>query len=313
MASSSVCLFNCPDLKCPTKNVFSFTNVICINHLKKIFGLNLWLFRSETAMETSLAGPFLIVDQDLEFETNTVVFPERDYLDSYLFPRVDQMEYNNYKLNPRLKHYLDLINSRNLGFKNADTYKVHLELIRNLSLPKIAHDTINIAGNDDDTTHGMLKGEIAAKLNVLTNWVTNEPYYKVFDKLTVIDEPDGPEIPITKFSTFYAFMLFNCIYDRHEFQTPKFVTPITCYANLKYVKGIGFVTVQNIPNPLPLTVIGRSKSSISYYNVKTKSIPNVVTARNVDSRDFPDNNRIQNVIGDNQNYCRIKGMPTLRL
>lgn len=319
----SNCIFACEGVKCSnmSDNLFSFKNIICNYHLKTIFGLKIWIFRSETETQTGLSGPFFIPDEHFSFKPFTVLFPERDFLDSLLMPENNSDSNANYmyELNPRIKTYLTNLSMQKLNFRDKKTYRYHYELIRNLSIKDC--NNLNLI-DQQDTSHTDLKTHIQDRISALNHWIKNEPYYKLFDKLSVLSISDpadnlkgssgvqletvGQSNDLTKFSPFYGFLFYNCLFDKNYMPLPDATaSPLVCYGNLTYKQGIGIVAINHIVNPIPLVLTGRVTNAAGYYQMKTHLEPKQVVSNVVNTMSYPDNFRTLNIISSNEKYCNI--------
>lgn len=299
----SNCIFACDGVTCSAETVYSFKNIICNAHLKEVYGLKQWIFKSETESGTEFCGPYLIPDNFLSFKPNTVVFPTKDFLDAFLMPeKYNKPDTFQYELNPRMKVYYNNLNMQRMKFaKNPKTMRYHFELIRNLPV-KDAKDIKNI--NDHDMAHIDLKKHLQDRITSMNHWIESEPYYKNFEKMQVlkINQPEMA-LPLDQLSPFYGFLLFNTIFDKHYLPIHADTAPLMCYANLAYKDKVGFVTINEIKNNVPLVTLGTMKASVAYYQQKTHVEPNQVVANHFNKDVFPDKMRNLNVISSNERYC----------
>lgn len=294
----SNCIFSCNEVKCSSENLYSFQNIICSSHLKEIFGLKLFAFKFETETATEQCGPFLTPEDHYSFPANTVIFPEKAFLDSYLMPEKVCNPNFNYTLNSKLQTYYKNLQMQRCYFKDLKTYKYHYELIRNLF--ETDYDKITLS-NDADTSNIELKTHIQDRISKMNHWIKNEPYYENFKNMT-IKSSDTNDITLQTLSPFIGFILYNMLFDK-GILLPS-TAPLMCYANVTYVNGIGLVTVQQIKNNLPLVVIGNIKNTFPYMQHKTHIEPKQVVLNRVSHKMFPDTNRNLNVLSTNDRYCR---------
>lgn len=296
----SNCIFSCNEVKCSSENLYSFQNIICISHLKEIFGLKIFAFKSETETATEQCGPFLTPDDHYSFAPNTVIIPEKGFLDSHLIP--NEMTNFNYKfaLNPRLQTYYRNLQMQRCYFKDLKTYKYHYELIRNLFETK--NDQIKLSSNFDNSNIE-LKKHLQDRISKMNHWITNEPYYNNFKNMKLRKFSDAEEVALSSFSPFIGFILYNTIFDKY-FLPHTTQAPLMCYANLSYIQGVGLVAVQEIKNNVPLVVIGEMKSNTAYLQHKTHIEPKQVVTNHMTYKMFPDMNRNLNVLSTNDRYCR---------
>jgi len=296
---SSNCIFSCNEVKCSSENLYSFQSIICISHLKEIFGLKIFAFKSETETATEQCGPFLTPDDHYSFAPNTVIFPEKSFLDSYLIPESETDFNYKFTLNSRLQTYYRNLQMQRCYFKDLKTYKYHYELIRNLF--ETDYDKITLT-NDADTSNIELKKHIQDRISKMNHWIKNEPY-KNFKNITIKRNNDNIDVNLSTLSPFIGFILYNTIFDKC-FLPHKSIAPLMCYANVGYIEGIGLTTVQEVKNNIPLVVIGEMKNIFAYVQQKTHIEPKQVVINRVTSKIFPDTNRSLNVLSTNDRYCR---------
>lgn len=304
----SQCIFACKNVKCSNDNTnsYSFRNIICQLHLKTVFGLKQAIYRQETQNNSDLSGPFLMPDDNFEFEKNTVIFPEKAFLEHVLQPEYNGNvnENNMYNLNPRMLYYYN--NLQTLKMDQPESL-YHYELIRNL-------DVIDTVKNVDvsqkqSLAHTGLVTHIQDRLSNLYNWIRNEPYYQVFKSLLIypVDNFENPKTLADGFSPFYSFLLYNCLFDKTYLPIPhqnmNDSAPLTLYSNLVYKSGIGFVTTKVIKNNAFLVSMGEIKGHNAYFNFKCKHIPKASYKPSLQTSDLPDSLRNLNVLSGNQNYC----------
>ena len=296
---SSNCIFSCNEVICSKDNLYSFQNIICSSHLKEIFGLKIFAFKSETETATEQCGPFLTPDDHYSFPPNTVVVPTKTFLDSHLLPS-ENADFNyKFTQNSRLQTYYNNLRMRRCYFKDLNTYQYHYELIRNLFECSI--DSISLSNLANSANIELLK-HIQDRIAKMNNWIKNEPYYKNFEKMKLKLFTDNKEVSLAELPPFIGFILYNTVFDKCflPFNTG---APLMCYANLSYIPEVGLVTVQEVKNNIPLVVIGEMQSNLAYLQHKTHIEPKQVVVNRLTNKNFPDTNRSHNVISSNKRFC----------
>lgn len=306
------CIFSCGNKRCINDSTETFKDVICPHHLSQVFGLKIAIDKFETESYDHLVGPYLIVDESFSFKPHTVVFPERDYIDQFMnLTEQEQPDSYKYKLNPRMSHYLSTLQTDT----EINEARYQLEILRNLFFV-VDNDAvtnynfssqINLA-KQTESSHKLLKVELETRFQQLNSIVRIEDYNKSFEKITVFSMNENGKIPLKNFTPFMSFMIFNCVIDEHKLPvTDKDAAGLMCFLNLVYVKGVGFVTTQEILHPSHLVVAGKTIGNNSYYQLKVRSYPKrVIQNTNVYKRSLADNIRSSNLLNSPSDFCFTK-------
>lgn len=303
------CIFACDGVTCSTKNLVSLNDVICMKHLKEVFGIKVWMFQSESPQSTDQVGPYFTPDDHLTFPPNCVVIPHKNYLDGILMPDkyANNFENYTYHLNPRLRTYYDNLIMNRMEFSNTKTSKYHFELIRNLG--EKDHKDIKLI-NELDMAGMDLKKHLQNRIMTMNHWIENEPYYSNFQKMQIIplNEPDKV-ITADTFSPFIGFMLYNTVFEKTYLPVPnqEKTSPLMAYANLAYKKNVGWVTLNEVRNNVQLVVMGNLYANYGYYQQKTHSEPKQVVVNRMTFNKFPDTMRNLNVISSNDEFKSCRG------
>lgn len=296
------CNFKCDGVICATNTTTSFKHVICNTHLSEVYGFKQWIFKSQVETNTGFGGPYLMPDDFMSFKPNTVVLPTKQFLDSFLMPeKFGNSDSYQYQLNPRMQTYYNNLNMNRMKFqKNTKSARYHFELIRNLG----EKDSKNISTiNDHDLAQVELKKHLQDRITKMNHWIESEPYYQNFKSIQIMTINDPTKlIPLTDFSPFYGFLIFNTFIDKH-FLPGLDKAPLMLYANLAYKENVGFVTINEVVNNVPFVTLGEMKASYAYYQHKTHLEPNHILKQAFNKDLFPDNMRNLNVISSNDRYC----------
>lgn len=316
----SQCIFSCENKKCVNESTETFKDIICPYHLSQVFGLKVHINKFEKESTDFYVGPYLIVEDSFSFEPNTVVFPERDFIDQHMTLGVPKDEFYTYKLNPRMHSYLDNLLTNVFNCTPSET-RYQIEIIRNLFFVKPSatlkdaskSDTknfiedINLAKGTESSNKELLR-TINTRFQQLYSIIQTEDYNENFKNIEILNVNNNEKVTLTNFNPFMSFMIFNCLTDEHKLPVSKDdAVGIMCNLNLIYVQGIGFVTTQTILNPSNLVVSGTTKGSNNYYQLKVRAVPKrTVPNTSMYKRNLADNVRSSNILNPQQDFCWTK-------
>lgn len=313
---SGHCIFSCDSKKCINDSTETFRDVICPYHLSHVFGLKVAIDKFETESSVHLVGPFLIVDDSFSFKPNTVVFPERGYIDQFMSITPENPDSYKFILNPRMEHYLNNLRTSTPTTYTLSEARYQLEIIRNLFFIESDKETkdLNFSTKTNlvegtATSNKQLNAVLQTRFQQLNSVIQLEDYNEIFKKITVFSMNDNIQISLDKFTPFMSFMIFNCLIDEHKLPVADTNNSIgvTCFLNLVYVKGVGLVTTQDMLNPSHLVVSGNIKGNNTYYQLKVRSFPKqTVQNVNVYKRSLADNVRSSNVLNTQSDFCWTK-------
>ena len=312
---SGKCIFSCNSKTCVNDSTETFREVICPYHLSSVFGLKVQIQPMDKESVEYYIGPFLIIDNSFSFEPNTVVFPERNFIDQHLSLTDTTQDYFNYKMNPRMATYLQ--NLLALEKHTPVEARYQMEVIRNLFFPKRDSDDvqapkteerkqyITLMKNSEESNKNLLR-EIQTRFKELNAIIDTEDYNKLFQKIKVFCTSSDKIIEIKNFTNFMKFMIFNCLTDEHQLpNVPNTGVGITCYANLVYKKGIGLITVHELIHPMPLVISGETVGTNNFYQLKIRAINKrtVQDNRSIHKSNLADNLRPSNILNLPTEYC----------
>lgn len=274
--SLSNCIFANDKLKCKSSAPPTLVNVICLDHLRNVYGLDVMYHKFHDESFTGTVGPFLMLAQDVSFEENTVVLPTREFTDKYFRPdlQMDQQDDLMYKMNPNIINYVtELINSSGQRDMNSEK-RYQYELIRNLSVAKKEDISIQVQNNSTEPLMVNFKNFVQTRVCGLNIFMETTNIWNHAKNITLINL-DNSEVP--PISPFYKMLVTNMYVDMHVFPQNEILMPVLG-ANLMYKNGIGFVTMEKITSPMPLVVLGIETGSAHFYRSKaitlSKSVKN---------------------------------------
>lgn len=315
---SQNCIFSCDNRHCVNNSPETFKNIICPFHLSQVFGLKIKFHIFEAESRCTYFGPFLILDDKLSFDENTIVFPTRDFIDQHLAATPTSKDFFNYKLNPRIYAYLNnLLTHRGKLSESESRYQ--LEIIRNLFFVKPGQTssgskeatatTTNVEENinlfqQTEASNQSLLVNVSKRIYEMNKIIGTEDYATVFEQIKIMSVSNDDMIGIDTFTPFMKFILLNCLTDEHKLPQQKDGIGITTYANLFYKDGYGFVTTTKICNPTYLCVFGTTTGTNNFYQLKTRVFNNrTVQNISVHMKDLPDNLRPSNILNTERNFC----------
>lgn len=288
----SNCIFASDRVKCPCPPKWPLAPFICEQHLKGVYGLELWYQRFEEQLTTKVVGPFLIPTQKVYFPKNTVVFPDREFVDHTFLPDEAEMQADkfNFSMNPQIVKYYYMLAAptqnkstpESVVFNNRYQY----EVIRNLS--QDAKD-VDLGTSNNPEQFINFKNTLQKNLSSVEHTIDNMPIYKSqFGKVEILESDNQAPVLLERFKTSraYKFFLSHCMFDQH-------VTPTAAAGNISYVpfnvvykRGIGFVTTEDIGNPFPLVVAGIETGSMVWLMNKVSVVDKDVRVKEISAKDI---------------------------
>lgn len=313
------CILSCDNKKCINESTETFKDVICPYHLSQVFGLRVDVQKFEKESMDYYVGPFLTVDESFSFEPNTVVFPERDFVDQFInMSETTSDQFYKYKMNPRMGNYLQNLAANSFNFSDSEV-RYQIEVIRNLffvydpnkknenNVPKNISEQVNLAQDSENSNKELLR-TLQSRFQGLNTTIQTEDYNKIFKDMSVLDVGANSTVSVTIFTPFMNFIIFNCLTDEHKLPvTEADAIGITCYLNLLYKSGVGFVTTQELLNPSHLVIGGITKGNNNYYQLKVRPITKrTVQNTTMYKSNLADNVRSSNILNPQQDFCWTK-------
>lgn len=303
------CILSCNSKSCINDSTETFREVICPYHLSRIFGLKVRIEPLDKESAEYYIGPYLALDNAFSFEANTVVFPEREFIDTFIGLKDPQPEFYNFKMNPRMATYLNELTSLDVKLSKSEI-RYQLEIIRNLffthnNTTEKTDGKITLVDETEKSNKDLFV-EIETRFSELNSIIATEDYHKLFAKMNIMSTSDNALIPLTVFTNFMNFMLFNCLTDEHKLPTtPDGGVGLTCYGNLLYKKGVGFVTIHELIHPAFLVISGLTTGINNYYQLKVRAINKRPMQNNaaVYKTNLADNIRSSNILNLQSEYC----------
>lgn len=83
---TTACIFSFNKAECNGKKRTHLTHLMCANHLRDIFGLEMTYFVFETEMSHEFVGGFLKPTPGVIFKANAIIIPERNMFDKFYRP-----------------------------------------------------------------------------------------------------------------------------------------------------------------------------------------------------------------------------------
>lgn len=299
LSSNPKCIFSCSGKDCKNDSTETFKKIICPKHLSQVFGLKVNVTTFCSPYEMTLVGPYLIVDDYLQFNAKTVIFPERDYIDQKFLVSTSNTDYYDFILNPRMEEYINnLIQNKTNMSKHEIRYQ--LEIIRNLFS---SDGNIKLA-KESEPSHQQMHTTVSTRIHEMNQIIKKDINEDLIKKLQYLSTNNEQFKSVCDLTPFMQFILFNCLFDNHKLPQSNTGIGLTLYANLVYKPTIGFITTTTITHPSHLVLCGSVTGDNAYYQSKiTKRYNEYKTPKNIDMKDLADNRRISNVISTNSLIC----------
>ena len=271
ISKSNYCPFGNDISKCSGYSTDAFKNIICAEHLEKIYGLTIVPHIRTNEMFRYTVGPFLMPAYKTSFQPNTVIFPDSDFFDLTFDTSNTQSNHDyKYKLNRNIMtHIYEIVKTKNLSSQEMIQNRIHTQIIRNVSVPDPqAVTSFQVKDNSTLTT-------VQNMLTNLKHTINNHVYKPLYDKIDLLDSnvmaADGtqPKASDKDLSAFSKFMMVNMLHAFHSCdKTDPKMYAATILPNVQYKKGIGFVTLSEIANGDYLVLLSHEMGTPHLYHTK---------------------------------------------
>jgi hypothetical protein len=298
MIPNENCIFEYGNRKCQKHDLTSFEGVICANHLLDVFGDKAIYRESQQPDAVVKSGPYLAVAENVVFETNTVLFPCRDFIDKqlgYLDNRKKTIETKNYRLNKMTLSFLNAM----ISTKSNPANMFQFEILRNLFVRDPSTD-VNMALGADNTKTS-LRNQVQTRLNNLRTFIENQDWHNYFvDESIQVYNVDGTERKKDELSAFEKFLLFNVHHDKLAVLTDEMEIS-RLNLNTVYIPSVGYTTVKTLYHPSDLVFHADSILDQTYDNYKTNWDLKQISKN---TRSMPDRQNRTNLL-DTTSICRF--------
>lgn len=281
------CVFEC-DKKCVNKQMAAFENILCIDHLKEVWGLKPEITEHRAEEKDYITGPFFMLDDDMTYQAGTVLWPTKELIDRLYITHSELTHDKTYSLNPRMSIFINKLMQNNFKSNNRNNAnRFQFEVLRNLLTigdPTLAYET--------KTEDGLLM-KLKKRFSDLTHYIKAEPFYDYTSKSIEISDYYDATFTIKDLSIFEHFFLFCCFSSQTQFDS--FVLPFGLNMNLAWINNIGYVITRRICNPESIVVDSRYAVKKLYINLKTTYQQKSIVKTRYNSSFFPDANKYKAV------------------
>ncbi|KAF8796700.1 hypothetical protein HNY73_001046 [Argiope bruennichi] len=286
------CIFQTDKCKCTNDKNWTFNGVICKDHLRKVFGLQLNYYIFRTDVDTTVVGPFLIVAEDYAFQPKQVIFPTRDFFDKTFRPDINTYQDGEYeyRLNPKIDAYIQEM-AVNKKPDNTVSNRYQLEIIRNIGIADVGKINLGNENQKDGFTNFLVN--VKTRIGGMNQVIESSKIRSHFKSINILnlsgttkDLQSNEDI-----SPFYKFLLAHCFYDVHKTPIANTIAETITY-NIAHKTGVGFFATEKIPNPVPLVVAGDQQGNQLFYYLVTATYKKETKGIMIDPKRYPDNRTV---------------------
>lgn len=289
----SYCVF-CYKTKSTPPTNWPLAMMICPQHLRKPFGLEVQYYKQETETEQQIVGPFLRVAENVFFKKNTVVFPCREYVEKRFRPEkaAYQVDEYDYHMNPEIEVWFRAISEKAASGAENDLLngRYSYEVLRNFSSP---YQTLALS-DPDSSRFINFYAILQQSLSRAEQKIALLPVSKQFEEveLKTRDKADASGKVTTKLSDIkdmsesYKVLLVHCMLGEHETNVRGVGLEISRVPfNMVYRPGIGVVTTEDMGHPHHLVLSGKETGKQIWYMNKVSTVKKNVHTRSTTARD----------------------------
>lgn len=290
------CLFSSsPDGFCSGPRHSNVNHLICANHLRQYYGLEVGTFYVEKRTETFYGGWFLRPAPGTHFKKNDIIIPVRNIVDIIFRAQKKDanMKIDGYSMNPILKKYMEAIT--NSGNRISPQERRMFEMLRNLSEPLEKIGLNHIEGCE---TEASAIAYIKSKMTMSQTYIEEYSGYKL-DGFTVFTDKEEKLMNHAELSHNFQYFLSRLEYCAHLAEDSSATVKETHRMNYNaiYVNGVGLVATRDISNPNTIVMLGSCRGRIEdddgYYKTHVISVPKEIVQPRVGAGMIPQQNAMK--------------------
>lgn len=279
------CIFKGKKSRCRSEPRKDLPLLICQQHLKQYYGLEVGYEQIDGVKHVSFTGGFLRpIFGYSTFSRNEVIIPTKHFLDLNIHTEdkdtKDSELLERFTLNNRIvetlreyaNDYPDTMDHRHVvemyrnfvADENADTDPIHTE-----NLP-------------------VLQAIVEARKKHSEVFIRNQPVSRTLkDNLLYTDKQMALSIIDMKLSKNFQYLLNNILYSEFKIQAYGTSYLDMIPFNTTFIPNVGLVATEMIVHPLYLVIEGRSSGSPIYYNAHVGLIPKTIQPFKYTVKDVP--------------------------
>lgn len=274
---STICIFSDSKGECSGRKNSHIPHLICGNHLKQFYGLEVAVSYIESPTEVAYVGWTLKPTPGTFFKKNEVILPIREIIDKIYRPKEVVMDEGEriYKINNKTANFLKRLSDESrLSTSERFTY----ELIRNLSE---VNDKINMNPTLHCEENPKHIGFLRSKMTLTDTYVNTDAIINRIAGMSVAaNNNDRDETALSQLELSYSFqyMLSKLEYTVHAINDGASREVNRLIPNAKYVRKVGLVALTDIADPEIIVVLGSSRADKAgviheYYNGIVQTVP----------------------------------------
>lgn len=280
------CIFKGKKSRCRSEPRKDLPLLICQQHLKQYYGLEVGYEQIDGVKHVSFTGGFLKpIFGYSTFSRNEVIIPTKHFLDLNIHTEDKGEDGSNllekYTLNNRIVETLR---------EYANDYPEHID---HRHVVEMYRNFIGDEKADTDPKHlenlPILQAVVEARKKHSEVFIRNQPVNKTLKDNLLYSSEKNVAVKITEMglSKNFQYLLNNILYS--EFKIHALGSSYLDYIpfNTTFIKDVGLVATEMIVHPLYLVIEGQSSGSPIYYNAHVGLIPKTIQPFKYTVKDVP--------------------------
>lgn len=279
------CIFKGKKSRCRSEPRKDLPLLICQQHLKQYYGLEVGYEQIDGVKHVSFTGGFLKpIFGYSTFSRNEVIIPTKHFLDLHIRSEdksaEDNSKYEQYTLNNRI---LETLREYANEYPDSLEHRHVVEMYRNF---------IEEAPADIDPTHTDLLPKLQALVEARKKhsevFIRNQPVSKTLkDNYIYVNGTKAVNITENNWSKNFQYLLNNCLYAQLRINAHGKTYLDNIPFNTTFVDKVGLVATEMIVHPLYLVLEGCSHGSQIYYNAHVGMVQKTIQASKFTVKDVP--------------------------
>lgn len=281
----SKCIFKGKKSRCRSEPRKDLPLLICQQHLKQYYGLEVGYEQIDGVKHVSFTGGFLRpIFGYSTFSRNEVIIPTKHFLDLNIHSEDKDANESHllqkYTLNNRI---VETLREYANDFPDTLEHRHVVEMYRNFIEDKPA---------DTDPKHTdnlpKLQALVEARKKHSEVFIRNQPVSKTLkDNWIFLNSKTATNITHMPWSKNFQYLLNNCLYAQFQIHAhgTKYFDNIPF--NTTFVEDVGLVATEMIVHPLYLVIEGKATGSPIYYNAHVGLVQKLIQPSKFTVKDVP--------------------------
>ena len=279
------CVFKTKKSRCKSDARMDLPLLICQQHLKQYYGLELGYVEIDDINHVSFAGSFLKPIKGYSiFNRNEVIIPTKEFFDANTRPGdVDETNQSFLKKFTMNKRITETIREYAQNFPESMEDRHVIEMYRNLIGPEHADPGPTLKDQLPKLQASVETSKVQSQVYIRT-----QPVFKTLEHNNLYIENQSINIHSSnKFSENFQYLLNNCLYSEMEIDYNEGHYLDVIPPNTIYVERVGLVATEQIADPLYLILDGHTSGSPIFYNAHVTLLPKIVQESKYTVKDIP--------------------------